>query len=212
MPRTRQPWSGPAPARSGSTCRAATGDDPDGEAPLTARKIVLRAGIPVAALASLTLLTGAGLADGSADSSAKEKAALEQRAHEAGKLRAQIRRERAVHARQLAATVRRERAKRRAAVRRVLRSSGATGNVDHAIEVAAATYGVSEARLRSVARCESGFNPGASNGQYLGLFQFGTPLWSTTPVARFSRTDPYAAALGAAWAFSRGMSGHWACA
>lgn len=102
--------------------------------------------------------------------------------------------------------------KRRAAVRRALRTNGSTGGVDHAIRVAAATYGVSESHLRSVARCESGFDPAASNGQYQGIFQFGPTLWSITPVKGFSRNDPYAAALGAAWAFSRGMQSHWACA
>ena len=65
------------------------------------------------------------------------------------------------------------------------------------------------ARLRRLATCESTLNPTARNGRYLGLFQFGAPLWRTTPHAKFSRTDPYAAALAAAWAFKRGMASHW---
>jgi hypothetical protein len=81
--------------------------------------------------------------------------------------------------------------------------------VDHALTLAAATYGVPASRLRRVATCESTLNPNARNGQYVGLFQFGQQLWNTTPYKRLSRTDPYAAAAAAAWAFKRGMSRHW---
>lgn len=159
------------------------------------------------------MLTGAGLAASNGQTAESQaKAELEQQALEAGKLRAQIRKERAAHAREIAKTVRTERAKRRAAVTRALRTGGSSGSVDHAIRVAAATYGVSASHLRSVAYCESRFNPAASNGQYQGIFQFGPTLWSSTPVRSFSRNDPYAAALGAAWAFSRGMQSHWSCA
>ena len=93
-----------------------------------------------------------------------------------------------------------------------LRHSGrhvGAGSVDHALSVAASTYGVPLARLRQVATCESTLNPNATNGRYAGLFQFGVPLWRTTPYAKFSRTDPYAASLAAAWAFKRGMHRHW---
>jgi soluble lytic murein transglycosylase-like protein len=82
-------------------------------------------------------------------------------------------------------------------------------SVAHALRLAAASYGVDEARLRSVATCESGLRPHAKGGIYLGLFQFGSALWSTTPYRAFERTDPYASALAASWAFSRGMSSHW---
>jgi hypothetical protein len=71
---------------------------------------------------------------------------------------------------------------------------------------------VSESRLQSVARCESTLNPYATNGQYVGLFQFGAPLWNQTPYRNFSRTDPYAASQAAAWAFARGWASHWSCA
>lgn len=81
--------------------------------------------------------------------------------------------------------------------------------VAHALRIAAATYGVPEDKLRRVARCESTLNPKARNGQYVGLFQFGSYLWGKTPYARFSRTDPHAAALAAAWAFKRGMARNW---
>ncbi len=84
-----------------------------------------------------------------------------------------------------------------------------TGSVDHALQIAAATYGVSESRLRKVATCESTLNPEATNGPYVGLFQFGTPLWNATPYGDMSRTDPYAAALAAAKTFSEGGASHW---
>lgn len=83
------------------------------------------------------------------------------------------------------------------------------GTVDHALAIAAATYGVPEARLRAVATCESTLNPQATNGPYVGLFQFGLPLWNATPYGGMSRTDPYAAALAAAKTFSEGGSSHW---
>lgn len=82
-------------------------------------------------------------------------------------------------------------------------------DVRRALTIAAATYGVSEAKLRRVATCESTLNPNARNGRYLGLFQFGLPLWNATPYGDFSRADPYAASLAAAWAFKRGMQRHW---
>jgi soluble lytic murein transglycosylase-like protein len=154
------------------------------------------------------VLAGVGGAADFAERTPTEHA-LAQEAQNADKLRAQIRRERAKHRKALATTVKRERNKRRAAVRRVVATTRKSGGVQHAIEVGAAAYGVSPSRLRAVARCESGFNPAATNGRYVGLFQFGTTLWRTTPVAELSRSDPYAASLAAAWAFSRGMAGHW---
>jgi len=105
--------------------------------------------------------------------------------------------------------VRAERAKSRRLAASYRRSMRRGGTVQHAIQVAAATYGVPASRLRGVAHCESRFTTTATNGRYVGLFQFGTTLWNTTPYRSFSRTDPYASALAASWAFDRGMSGHW---
>lgn len=121
---------------------------------------------------------------------------LERAQAEVGKLRAQLAGERRAH---------------RLAVAKLRRPATVAGpaGVHHALRIAASTYGVPLARLRRVATCESTLNPNAANGRYLGLFQFGTPLWRSTPFAKFSRTDPYAAALAAAWAFKRGMAGHW---
>jgi hypothetical protein len=103
----------------------------------------------------------------------------------------------------------RERARARAVTARLKRQLLARPDVQHAIALGAAAYGVPVDRLRRVALCESRFDPQASAGLYLGLFQFGRVLWRTTPFSRFDRSDPYAAAFAASWAFARGLSGHW---
>ena len=102
-----------------------------------------------------------------------------------------------------------ERRSHRTNVNQLRRTRGPARTVSHALTIASATYGVPVARLRRVAMCESTLDPNARNGRYVGLFQFGTPLWNTTPYRRFSRTDPYAGAGAAAWALKRGMAGHW---
>ena len=109
----------------------------------------------------------------------------------------------------LRAQLRHERAERRAAVRTLRRQVLARPSVDHAIRLGAAAFGQSPDRLRRVAMCESNLTPTAQNGPYEGLFQFGTPLWSRTPFADFARSDPYAAAFAASWAFARGMDASW---
>jgi len=121
---------------------------------------------------------------------------LERAQNQVGKLRAQLAGERRAHRNVIAR------------LRHAGPGTGA-GNVDHALRVAASTYGVPLAHLRRVATCESTLEPTATNGRYAGLFQFGIPLWRTTPYMKFSRTDPYAASLAAAWAFKRGMHRHW---
>jgi hypothetical protein len=125
------------------------------------------------------------------------------------RLRAQLGRERARHRSALTRTKRQHRRSlersRRAARRLALKDTG----VDHALRLASATYGVSYARMRSVALCESGLRPHAKGGPYVGLFQFGAPLWRATPYGSFDRADPYASALAGAWAFGRGMASHW---
>ncbi len=95
----------------------------------------------------------------------------------------------------------REKAYRQELVQRV--------DVRHNLEIAGAVYGVPAARLRRIAWCESNHVPQAQNGRYLGLFQFGTWLWEQTPYGAFERTDPLAASLAGAWAFSRGYDKHW---
>lgn len=110
------------------------------------------------------------------------------------KLRAQLKRERAAHAREL---------------RRIRGAAVARPDVQHALQLGAAAYGLPKGRLENVAFCESRFNSHAKNGQYSGLFQFGSRLWNATPYRSFDRTDPYASSFAAAWAFSRGMARHW---
>lgn len=163
----------------------------EGEVPLNRR---LTTSIAAAACA---LAAGAGavaLATPDSHAAARSSAELSRARAQVAHLRAQIRRERRLH---------------RAALSRAGQGHPVGAAVNHALSVAAATYGVPLAKLRRVATCESTLNPLATNGQYAGLFQFGTPLWNATPYGRFPRTDPYAASLAAAWAFKRGMSRHW---
>lgn len=122
-----------------------------------------------------------------------------------GQLRAQLRAERLEANRRLAGYLTRHSDE----LERVRGSLRATTSVDHAIGLAAAAYGQSAVRLRQVAFCESRLSRTAQNGQYQGIFQFGLPLWTRTPYGTFERTDPYASALAAGWAFSRGMASHW---
>ncbi len=147
----------------------------------------------------LLLAAGAGssmLLIPTSDAADATSTELERAQSQVGRLRAQLANERRAH---------------RLAVANARHPATVAGpsSVNHALHVAASTYGVPLARLRRVATCESTLNPTARNGRYLGLFQFGAPLWRTTPYAKFSRTDPYAAALAAAWAFKRGMASHW---
>jgi hypothetical protein len=115
--------------------------------------------------------------------------------------------------RETSSKLRRQLAAERAAHRRAIHASRPTApqrtEVKRALAIAAATYHVSVGKLRRVAHCESTLNPNAVSGRYAGLFQFGIPLWRTTPYGTLSRTDPYAASLAAAWAFKRGMLSHW---
>jgi hypothetical protein len=124
-------------------------------------------------------------------------------------LRAQLRRERDRSATVITSTRQRHLKRLRAVKTAAMRAASDRSEVAHAIRLAAASYGVDEARLRDVATCESGLRPDARGGIYLGLFQFGSALWSKTPYRAFERSDPYAAALAASWAFSKGMSSHW---
>ena len=139
-------------------------------------------------LTAMLLVPSGGRADAAADGD--RMAELHDTAQA---LRTQLRRERAEHGRVL------ERARR----------DQAPSAPAEAIRLAAAAYGQSEDRLRAVAECESHLDPAAVNGPYLGLYQFGQPLWDRTPFRDFPRSHPYAAALAASWAFSRGMSSNW---
>ena len=51
------------------------------------------------------------------------------------------------------------------------------------IERFAGQYGVDPNLLRHIATCESGFNPLAINGPYVGLYQFGPASWISNRLA-----------------------------
>lgn len=86
--------------------------------------------------------------------------------------------------------------------------------VREAINLACITYSVSCGLMFSIARCESGFFPGAKNSTSTasGLFQFLYPsTWATTPYWAFSVWSPYASSFAAAHMISRGRRGEWQC-
>jgi len=64
--------------------------------------------------------------------------------------------------------------------------------VSYALRLASAVSGVPLSDLTAVSRCESGFNPFATNGQYRGLFQMHWAPFGLSPY------DPIANALSAA--------------
>lgn len=79
----------------------------------------------------------------------------------------------------------------------------------------AAQYSVSSDVLGHIALCESGFNPGASNAGYAGLFQFGVVTWKNirkemgediNPDLRFNAEE---AVQTAAYAVSKDKGGLW---
>ena len=89
--------------------------------------------------------------------------------------------------------------------------------VSAAIHQAASTYGVSEAWMRKIARCESSYLPWVtSRGGHMGLYQFHwrTYAWMSRQagLAGTSPYDPWAAAEVAAWGLRNGFASHWACA
>jgi hypothetical protein len=83
------------------------------------------------------------------------------------------------------------------------------------IESFAGQYAVSPHILRHIATCESGFNPSAIQGKYVGLFQFAANTWKNyrlkigedpDPDLRFNAEE---AVQTAAFALSRGNTGIW---
>ena len=154
--------------------------------------------------------TAAGLAAASPDSGlAEELRAASAHAEDVRRrnaaLRAQIRKERA----RTRARIKRVRARADRRVARAAAASLAGVDAEKAVRLAAIAYDLPQERMLRIARCESTLIPSAASGPYLGLFQFGAPLWRATPYAAWRRDDPQAAALAAAWAFARGMDRHW---
>jgi hypothetical protein len=84
--------------------------------------------------------------------------------------------------------------------------------VSYAIKLAATTYGVSEWQMHRVASCESGHDPFARNGQYIGLFQEGGMFYAA-PFGRagFSPWDPIANSMTAAYTVARQGWRQWSC-
>lgn len=81
--------------------------------------------------------------------------------------------------------------------------------VQHALALASATYRVDRHLLDRISYCESTYRPTARNGRYVGIAQFGLPLWNSTAYWAFDRTDPYASALGLAEKIREGGLSHW---
>jgi hypothetical protein len=90
-------------------------------------------------------------------------------------------------------------------------------DIEAIIRAAAAKYGVDPETLLRVAYCESRYDPLAYNGILgaSGLFQIIPGTWRANSVPAgyggASVWDPVANANVAAWMFSTGKSGQWAC-
>lgn len=83
--------------------------------------------------------------------------------------------------------------------------------VNYAIGLACTIYRVPCSQMHSVASCESGHNPAATNGQYVGLFQEG-PMFYRGPFGHLgSPFDPLLNALTAAYTVSREGWRQWEC-
>jgi hypothetical protein len=95
---------------------------------------------------------------------------------------------------------------------RVARKRCDRGRLGSCIRRAALQHRVSESYMRSIIWCESTNRPGAVNGIYAGLAQFGPNAWSRTPYRRHSRHSSKWATLGLAYALKRGRAGEWDCA
>ncbi|HET9015919.1 MAG TPA: SH3 domain-containing protein [Thermomicrobiaceae bacterium] len=91
--------------------------------------------------------------------------------------------------------------------------SAAGGSIVAIITAAATRYGQSSTDMLRVATCESSLNPAAVNptSGTMGLFQFLPSTWASTPYAGDSPTNAWASANAAAWMWSVGRRGAWAC-
>lgn len=78
-----------------------------------------------------------------------------------------------------------------------------------------AQYGADNALLKKIAKCESSFNPNATNGIYGGMFQFAPQSWQSqrtemgqdpNPDLRFSAEESIKTA---AYSISKGRAGMW---
>jgi len=83
------------------------------------------------------------------------------------------------------------------------------------IDTFSAQYGQDPNVLRHIAVCESGFNPQATNGPYMGLYQFSSGTWVSYRSGMGEdtnadlRLDAQAAVRTASYVLSVGMSSIW---
>ena len=79
----------------------------------------------------------------------------------------------------------------------------------------AAAFNVNKETLVRIARCESGFREAATNGPYLGMFQYLDSTWSSTRTAMGENPDPALRANAeeaiktTAWKIAHGGIGAW---
>lgn len=74
--------------------------------------------------------------------------------------------------------------------------------------------GPTEARwLRAIPNCESSWEPRQVSGPNVGLYQFNTGTWATTPFANRDPGQAYWSARAAAWGYNHLENGkyEWAC-
>lgn len=95
---------------------------------------------------------------------------------------------------------------------RVARKQCDRGDVRACIRRGGLQHHVSVPYLTKVAWCESRLDPTQVNGRYVGLFQFGKPLWNHLRYRHHSRFSAKWSSLAAALAFHEGLSRHWSCA
>jgi hypothetical protein len=103
------------------------------------------------------------------------------------------------------------RCRTRACHERVARKACSNQTPIPCIRRAALRYRVSFQMLKRKAWCESRFDPGASNGSHVGVFQFAWATWATT---RYADHSPWFAkwnALAAAELHAEGRGNEWEC-
>lgn len=102
-------------------------------------------------------------------------------------------------------------------------AAASAGSIEAIIQQAAVAHGVNPGYMLSVAQCESSLNPTAVNESYFagggnpsGLFQYIPSTWAAfSAQAGYGGASVFNAEANAnttAWAFSQGLSSHWACA
>lgn len=90
-----------------------------------------------------------------------------------------------------------------------------TQQINEFIDRFAGQYGVDPNVIRHIALCESGFNPGAINYVYKGLFQFGSSTWQNIrrkmgeDISADLRVNAEEAVQTAAYAISHGNISIW---